>query len=96
MASTWIVKIAQENSDAPVLLHLTQKGDKDLDLDLVGTEGEAVYHGKGGRTSLLISFLSVSGVILRISQFAGERLPHSNQTMQISKRTSLRLFFATG
>ena len=90
MASAWIVKVAQDNSEAPVLLHITQEGEKDLHLDVVGTEGEAVYHGKGRNILLGASDASV----LSILQFEGKRLPRSNQTMRISQQTSLSLLFA--
>lgn len=33
--------------DAAILIHVTPKESNDLDLDLVGTDGDAAFRGKG-------------------------------------------------
>ena len=56
MAANWIVKLPRsEDGDEPILLHVTQKKSHDLDLDLLATEGEAVYKGKGMRSPSLLN-----------------------------------------
>ena len=47
MARPRIVQLPCEKPEESVLLRMTTKGTEDLDFDLVGTEGEAVYRGKG-------------------------------------------------
>lgn len=54
MVSARIVKLAQEDSDEPILIHISSKGHSELDLDIVGTEGEKVYKAKGPSQPLLV------------------------------------------
>ncbi|KIW79741.1 hypothetical protein Z517_06355 [Fonsecaea pedrosoi CBS 271.37] len=54
MASTWVIRLIQDDkSSSPILINVSQKeGGHDLDLDLLATDGEAAYAGKVRQRSL--------------------------------------------
>ena len=48
MAPTYVLKFQlADNSDAAILAHATPKGGNNLDLDLLATDGDAAFRGKG-------------------------------------------------
>lgn len=49
MSSTWVVRLAQsDKTRPPILINVARKeGGQDLDLDLLATDGEAAFTGKG-------------------------------------------------
>jgi hypothetical protein len=52
MSTPWVIKLPlAENAGAAVLLHVTPKGTNVLDLDLLATDGESAFKGKGERTT---------------------------------------------
>ena len=59
MAPPRIVKLSREGVEEPVLLHVSRKGIDDLDLDIIGTEGELVYRGKGKEDVKCCLFLTI-------------------------------------
>jgi hypothetical protein len=48
MSPSYVLKFRLGDSkDAAILIHVTPKGNADLDLDLLGTDGDAAFRGKG-------------------------------------------------
>lgn len=49
MATSWIVRLFQDDKDhTPILVRVSRKDDgHELDLDLLATDGDAAYVGKG-------------------------------------------------
>ena len=49
MASDWIIRLFQDDKDySPILVKISRKdGGHELDLDLLATDGDAAYIGKG-------------------------------------------------
>jgi len=47
MPDNWVLQLPQANApEQPVLLQITAKGDSNVDLDLLATDGNAAYRGK--------------------------------------------------
>ncbi len=50
MSAPWVIKLPlAENAGGAVLVHVTPKDSKPLDLDLLATDGESAFKGKGKR-----------------------------------------------
>lgn len=48
MSTSWVLKLPlTENAGAAVLVHVTPKNGDALDLDLLATDGESAFKGKG-------------------------------------------------
>jgi hypothetical protein len=48
MSAPWVIKLSvAENAGAAVLVHITPKNGDGLDLDLLATDGEVAFKGKG-------------------------------------------------
>lgn len=48
MSTSWVIKLPlAENAGEAVLVHISPKNGDDLDLDLLATDGEAAFKGKG-------------------------------------------------
>ena len=68
MANSWVIRLLQaDNAKTPILVKVTRKQDgHDVDLDLLATDGDAAYKGKGrlGRkSSRLVCANSLKSVI---------------------------------
>ena len=54
MSTQWVIKLPlAENAGGAVLVHLTSKPNEALDLDLLATDGESAFKGKGQLSSPL-------------------------------------------
>lgn len=68
MAGSWVIRLAQaDKTETPLLIKVTPKeGGHDIDLDLLATDGEAAFTGKGEMkrdvpaTTLLLTDMSHS------------------------------------
>lgn len=50
MSSPWVIKLPlAQDAGGALLVHVTPKDSKPLDLDLLATDGESAFKGKGGR-----------------------------------------------
>jgi len=48
MSNSWIIRLPQDQaSDDAILIRVTRKDGHDLDLDLLATDGDYAYQGKG-------------------------------------------------
>lgn len=48
MAKSWVIKLQLADSDAAILINVSAKdSSKPLDLDLLATDGDAAFRGKG-------------------------------------------------
>ena len=46
--SSWVIRLEADNGATPILVKISRKeGGHDLDLDLLATDGDAAYAGKG-------------------------------------------------
>ena len=54
MSNSWVIKLPlAKNAGEAVLVNVTSKESKPLDLDLLATDGESAFRGKGERIFLL-------------------------------------------
>ena len=50
MSNSWVIKLPlAKNAGEAVLVNVTSKESKPLDLDLLATDGESAFRGKGER-----------------------------------------------
>ena len=55
MSTPWVIKLPlAENAGGAVLVHVTPKNSDTLDLDLLATDGESAFKGKGELLQLAI------------------------------------------